>query len=355
MAPTTPESDPQRILIVLHGSIGDVTRALPLAGMLRRAFPHAFLAWSVEPACFPLLQNNPAINEIIVFDRAHWRRSAGPFLAKVRAGGFDLVLDLQRLLRSGVISWWSGARRRIGFHRRDSKEGNWLFNNRHIPAYGENISKLEHYLKFAEYLGIERTAPEWDFNLSAAERAAVDRHLSQLHRPFAVLFVGTRWQSKQWFPAQIGQCAERLAREFALDVALLGGKDDEDLAREAAELSAAAPVLNLTGQTSLREAIGIIERASIAVGPDTGLMHIAAAVGTAVISLWGATDPTRTGPHGFADLVLRGRAPCVPCRRRTCAIDRICLRSITIEEIDAKIRDALKRRGETPATHAGQH
>jgi heptosyltransferase-1 len=82
-------------------------------------------------------------------------------------------------------------------------------------------------------------------------------------------------------------------------------------------------------------------------------MHIAAAVGTPVLSLWGATDPKRTGPHGFSELVLQGRAPCVPCRRRTCAIDRICLRSITIEEIDTKIRAALKRSEEAPASHAG--
>jgi heptosyltransferase-1 len=351
MAPTA-KSDPQRILIVLHGSIGDVTRAVPLAGMLRRAFPKAFLAWSVEPVCLPLLQGNRAIDEILLFDRAQWWKSTWPFLANVRAGRFDLTLDLQRLLRSGVISWWSSARRRIGFHRRDSKEGNWLFNNEHIPAYGEEISKLEHYLKFADYLGIDPSAPEWNFNLTGAEAAAVDQHLIKLRRRFATLFVGTRWQSKQWFPEQMGRCAERLARNFDLDVVLLGGKDDQQLAGEAAT-SSSVPVLNLTGKTSLREAIGIIERAALAIGPDTGLMHIAAAVGTPVLSLWGATDPKRTGPHGFSELVLQGRAPCVPCRRRTCAIGRICLRSITMEEIDTKIGAALKRREEAPASHAG--
>src|SRR5687767_5711279 len=123
------EPAPRKILIVLHGSIGDVTRALSLPGMLREAFPQAFLAWSVEPACYPLLQGNPAIDRILLFDRKNWWRSAAPFLAGVRAHGFDLTLDLQRLLRSGVISWWSGARRRVGFHRLDSKEGNWIFNN----------------------------------------------------------------------------------------------------------------------------------------------------------------------------------------------------------------------------------
>ena len=353
MVPATLKFAPKRILVVLHGSIGDVTRALPLAGILRKAFPRAFLAWSVEPACFPLIQGESALDEIILFDRAHWWKSFGPFLARLRAGKFDLVLDLQRLLRSGLISWWTGAGRRVGFHRRDSKEFNWIFNNLHIPPFGEEIPKLEHYLKFADYLDIERAPLEWHFNLTAEEWASVDRHLSEVGGGFAVLFVGTRWESKQWFPAQMSQCAEQLKRGYDLDIVLLGARADQKLAKEAQALSRVR-LTNLAGQTTLREAIGIIERAKIAIGPDTGLMHIAAAVRTPVISLWGATSPLRTGPHGFANLVLQGKAPCVPCYRRQCPIGRVCLQSISAEQINAKIRAALKREEIAPAAiHAG--
>lgn len=346
------ETSPGKILVVLHGSIGDVTRALPLAGMLRRAFPRAFLGWSVEPPCAPLLQGNPAIDEVLIFDRKHWWKSAGPFLGRIRAAKFDLALDLQRILRSGVISWWSRAPRRVGFHRRDSKEGNWLFNNEHIGAFGDEIPKLEHYLKFADHLGIDRTPPEWDFHLSADERIAAERHVAHLSRRFAVLFVGTRWPSKQWFPAQMTACVERLSDRFNLDAVLLGGKDEQSIAAEVAADSQRA-LMNLTGKTTLREAIALIQKAVLAIGPDTGLMHIAAAVETPVISLWGATDPVRTGPHRFAELVLRGTAPCAPCRRRTCPIGRICLSSIGAEQIEAKISAALQGRVPTEATHAG--
>lgn len=337
---------------MLHGSIGDVTRALPLAAMLRRAFPRAFLAWSVEPACFPLLQGNSAIDEIILLERQRWWKHAGPFLARVRAGNFDLVLDLQRLFKSGFISWWSGAPQRIGFHRKDCKEFNWVFNNLHIPPYGDQIPKIEHYLKFADYLGIERSPPEWHFNLTVEEQASITGHLSKIGGSFAVLFVGTRWQSKQWFPGQISQCADQLRGGYDLDVALLGSKDDQALAQEVESLSR-SKLTNLVGRTTLREAIGIIQRARIAVGPDTGLMHIAAAVRTPVISLWGATSPQRTGPYGYGELVLQGRAPCVPCQRRTCAIGRVCLQSITTEQIGAKIRNVLGDEKRAPVTHAG--
>ncbi len=336
---------PRKILIVLHGSIGDVTRALPLAGALRRGFPAARIAWSVEPPCLPLLQGSDAIDEILIFDRPRWRRALFGFLAAVRRGKFDLVLDLQRHLKSGLISRWSGARFRLGFHRADSKELNWLFNNLHIEACGGAISKFEHYGKFAEALGIEGGAPRWDFHLTAAERAAAGAHLAPVGGEFAALFAGARWQSKQWFAAQIAECAETLAREFGLATVLLGAKDDREIARQAAA-AARVKIVDLTGRTALREVIGIIERAKLAVGPDTGLMHLAAAVGTPVISLWGATDPARTGPHGFADLVIQGRAPCAPCQRRRCRIGRICMQSITTREIAEKAAQALRRASE---------
>jgi lipopolysaccharide heptosyltransferase II len=333
---------PRKILIILHGSIGDVTRALPLAGALRRSFPAARIVWSVEPPSLPLLQGNEAIDEILIFDRPRWRRALIGFLAEVRRRKFDLVLDLQRHFKSGLISRWSGAPFRLGFHRRDSKEFNWIFNNLHIEACGDAISKLEHYGKFIDALGIERGDLHWDFRLTTAERAAVDQLLGPAPRDFAVLFAATRWQSKQWFPAQIAECADTLKREFGLDAVLLGAQGDEDIARQSAA-EARTNIVNLVGRTSLRAAIGIIEKAKLAVGPDTGLMHIAAAVGTPVISLWGATDPARTGPHGFTDLVIRGRAPCAPCNRRQCRIGKICLQSITSAEIAGKAALALRR------------
>ena len=113
-----------------------------------------------------------------------------------------------------------------------------------------------------------------------------------------------------------------------------------------------ASLINLAGRTSLREAIALIQQARLAVGPDTGLMHIAAAVRTPVVSLWGATRPQRTGPYGFADLVIQGKAPCVPCERRTCSIGRICMRSITMDLIGRKIRNALDAKTGEPMSHA---
>jgi len=335
-----PKIAAQRILLVLHGSIGDVIRALPLARLLRAGYPKAFIAWSVEPPSAPLLEGHPAIDEVILFDRRHWWTSFGAFLRQIRRRKFDLVLDLQRHLKSGVISRASGAPHRLGFHRGDAKECNWLFNNLFIDRCGNRISKLDHYLKFVEFLGLPKTPLQWEFAPSDEERASVDKHLADVDGPFAALFLGTRWESKNWFADQIAACADLLRRDHRLAVVLLGGANDRHVAEQALALADAGAV-NLAGRTSLREAMGIIARAKVAVGPDTGLMHIAAALHVPVISLWGATDPVRTGPYGFESLAIKGAAPCSPCYRKRCSIGRQCMRSIGTDDIAEKLKRVI--------------
>ena len=335
--------EPRRILLVLHGSIGDVTRALPLANLIHRGLPKAALVWAVEPPSLPLVEHHPAVDEVILFDRPRWWKQLGSFLRRIRSGHFDLVLDLQRHLKSGMISRWSGAPHRLGFHRRDCKELNWVFNNHHLPAFGNGLSKLDHYLKFAEYLGLVAQPLEWKLGLTQEEQCGVERHLGNLGSGFAALFVGSRWESKGWFAAQVSSCASRIHERYGLDIVLLGSSSDAALAREA-ELSCAFGITNLVGHTSLKEAVGIIARARLAVGPDTGLMHIAVAVGTPVVSLWGATSPARSGPYGFEELVIRGKADCSPCYRKRCPIGRICMQSIDVEAIMAKVKLALFRK-----------
>jgi lipopolysaccharide heptosyltransferase II len=344
--------DPRKILIVLHGAIGDVTRALPLAGLLRRRFPQATLTWSVEPASLPVVELCRFIDEIIVFQRGGGVAAFLRFLAAIRARRFDLVLDLQRHLKSGFISRWSGAPYRLGFHRSDAKEFNWLFNNLHIPAMGDATPKILHYLKFAEFLGAPKEPVEWDLQLTAQDYARAHRLLGGSGREAAVLFVGSRWESKQWFAAQIAAAASAIRARYDLEVVFLGAPADRVLSNEA-EALATQRVINLTGQTSLRDAIAIIAQARLCVGPDTGLMHIAAALGTPVVSLWGATEPVRAGPYGFGDLVIQGAADCSPCRRRRCAIGRLCMQSIGNDAILSMVERALAR-GATTRPRSGE-
>jgi len=335
---------PKRILVILHGSIGDVTRAIPLVNLVRRGFPEATLAWAVEPPVLPLVQHHPSVDEVILFERDRWWRSFGPFVRRIRARNFDLVLDLQRHLKSGLVSWWSGAPYRVGFHRRDAKELNWLFNQHHIPAAADGTSKLAHYLKFAEFLGIEPYPIEWNFRLTAEEEASVERMVRGIGSPFAAFGVGSRWESKRWFPAEMAKSAVEVRKRYGLEIVLLGGSEDFACAEEVRRLGSQS-FFNWAGRTSLCQVIGILSRAEASVTPDSGLMHLSAAVGTPVVSVWGATDPTRTGPFGYQDMVIQGKAACAPCYLRRCPIGRVCMRSIDSEEVVTKIGAALSQKG----------
>ncbi len=342
MTPVPPAIEPQKILILLHGSIGDVTRALPLASLLRRRFQRSLLAWSIEPPSLPLVELCGAVDEIIVFDRPRGMAAFFSFLKAIRRRRFDLVLDMQRHFKSGLISRWSGARHRLGFHPSDTKELNWLFNNRYIPAANESLPKILHYMKFAEYLGIDPRPIEWKLQLNEGDQARAEQLVGHARRGTAVFFIGSRWESKQWFATQIAACAVEIRRRHNLDIVFLGSSPDQALATEA-EIMAKVNVFNLVGRTSLREAIAIIARSRVCLGPDTGLMHIAAAMGKPVVSLWGATNPARTGPYGFGDLAIQGKADCSPCYRRQCSIGRICMQSIGLDAIMGKIGMALTR------------
>jgi ADP-heptose:LPS heptosyltransferase len=332
----------KRILIVLLGAIGDVTRALPLANRLRAGYPHAHLAWAVEPTAAPLLAHHGALDECLVFERAGGAATFWRFLRRVRAGGFDLALDLQRHAKSGMVSFASRAPVRLGFHRRNAKELNWIWNTHTIAPVAARGWKLEQYQQFGDWLGLPAAAVEFGVRLTAAEESAVQAVLRPVARPFAALLLGSTWPSRLWFAPSLARVVEALDAR-GLGSVLLGGGDVTTLAAAVAR-QARAPVLDLSGRTSLRETFGVLGRARVALGPDSGPMHLAAAAGTPVVSLWGATTPARSAPFGSEDLVLVGRVPCAPCYLRACPIGRRCMAAITPERVLAQVARVLEGR-----------
>lgn len=327
-----------RILIVLLGAIGDVVRALPLLTRLRHGYPGARIAWVVEPAAAPLLHGNAALDEVLVFDRPRRARAFLQLLAAVRAYRPDLTVDLQRHLKSGVISRASGAPVRLGFHRRNSREGNWLFNTHAIDPMPHLSSKLQQNLAFADWLGIEDVPIAFGLQLTAAEEQRIEALLAGVRAPFVAAFVGSTCESRLWFPERTAAVADTLAGR-GVSTVLVGGAGDVELA-SAVVPAAQFPPLNLAGRTTLRDLIGIFQRARAAFGPDCGPMHIAAAVGTPVISLWGATSAARSAPWGSESGVIIGAAPCAPCYLKRCPIGRVCMEQISVESVLAKLTAA---------------
>src|SRR5580704_4461088 len=166
-----PPTSPKRVLIILNGAIGDVVRALPLLNRIRRGLPEAHLAWAIEPKSAPILDGHPWLDQTILYDRRRAPWSFAPFLKRVRDGRFDLAIDLQRHLKSGIISMVSGARERIGFNAQNAKELNHLFSTRRIEPQPEIRLKLLQYQAFGDALGLLPAPIEFGLAASATERA----------------------------------------------------------------------------------------------------------------------------------------------------------------------------------------
>src|SRR5712692_6406918 len=251
----------RRVLIVLLGAIGDVVRALPLLGRIRNAWPDAHIAWAVEPKSSPLLERHPWLDDVIVYDRARAPWTFIPFLNRIRAGRFDLVLDLQRHLKSGLASRISGAPSRFGFAASNTKEFNHLFSNHHIPAQPNMRLKLLQYQAFGDALEIPPAPIEFGLGPSNQERERARAMLADAPRPILAVILGSSWPSRIYFPestaAVISDLARTSADSPALVPVLLGGPDETALAGDVMRRLGAIPALNLAGRTSIRDLIAI--------------------------------------------------------------------------------------------------
>ena len=326
---------PERVLFVLFGAIGDVTRALPLLNRVRCGYPRAQLIWAVEPLAAPLLEEHPALDGRIVFARQHGVRGFVSFLRAVRRQRFDLVLDLGRQLKSGVTALASGATLRIGFHRQNSREGNWCFQTETIGPQEHYSSKLQQYLRFADHLGLDEAPLEFGLAPSPRAQERVRELLQNVGRPFAAFILGSSCPSRRWFPERTSEVADALWKLYGYPPVLLGTTADRPFAM-AVKSRTRASVRDLVGLTTLEDVVGVLDQAALAISPDSGAMHIAAALGTPVISLWGATSASRSAPFGFADAVLTGAAECAPCYLKRCPIGRVCMRGISSDDVLAR-------------------
>ena len=345
MATGNPTPTPKRILIVLMGAIGDVIRALPLAARIKRTWPDAYIGWAIEPKSEPLLRAHRWVDQLIVYDRSHAPWSFVPFLSKIRHARFDLVLDLQRHFKSGLISVVSGAPERLGFAPANSKEFNHLFATRHIDVQPNLRLKLLQYQVFADALGMPPAPIEFGLELAAAEDSRARAFVAEVPRPMVGVILGSSWPSRVYFADAIAEVIRGLAvpdgGSPGLFPVLLGGPEEQGLAASVMNHLGQFLALNLAGRTGLRDLIGIFGECAAAFGPDSGPMHLAAAVGCPVVSLWGSTSSHRSAPWASADFAISAEIPCHPCYLRECPIGRECMRRISPEIVVKTVRRAV--------------
>ncbi|HXH06380.1 MAG TPA: glycosyltransferase family 9 protein [Vicinamibacterales bacterium] len=329
------------MLIVLPGAVGDVVRGLPLLGRLRHAWPQARIGWAVEHPSAPLLESHPWLDVVHVLARRSGLPSFVRFLAVLRRERYDLALDLGRGLKSACMVRASGAPRRVGLHRSDAREGSWLAANEQLPPQGVATPKLLQFVAFAEHLGVPPAPIDFGLVPTPAEVRAADTLLEGLAPPIVVASVGSSCPSRYWWPARTAAVLDALAERQGASAVLTGTAADAEFARAVAR-HMRAPVRDLVGRTSLRELVAVLARAAAVFGPDSGALHVAAAVGVPVVSLWGATSAERSTPWGQERGVVRGEAPCAPCFLRDCPIGRVCMRAIDVDTVTERVATMLR-------------
>ena len=347
-----------RILIVRLSALGDVVHALPMLDALRRAQPDAHIGWLVEEKAASLLSGHPQIDRLWVAPRAQLvkllrrgrliaaLRLLIGFARELRAAGYDLVVDAHSNARSSFLAWCSGAPRRIGFAHGYAKEGaGWLYTDRVVPARPRQL-KVQRALDLLRPLGIETRGARAVLGIPDATREWARAQVAQLGgRPVVAIHPGVSdaGSIKQWDPERFGRTAVRLASERGARCLVTWGPRERDLALRVVAASDGAAVLGpQTG--SILELAALYQACDLVIGADTGPLHLAAALGVAVVGLYGPKDPAIYAPWdartGEAAAVVRRPVYCSPCNRRTCS-NVICMPAIQVGDVVAAAQGSM--------------
>ena len=349
-----PPGRPARVLLVRLSALGDVIHALPVLSGVKTLLPEAEVDWVVEDRAAGLLDGRPDLRRIVRFPRSTLGLRGGPgglarrvraFLRELRVGDYDVALDLQGNLKSGLITRLSGARVRFGFGRAASREGNFLFTSRRMVPPASARHKVERNLALASAL-LGRPVPYVPpgFPVGAADRESAERILGGLglaEGGYAVLHPGTSGFGafKRWPAQRFGDLARRLATAGTAP-AVTCTPEERPLAE--AVVRAAGGIGHVVETASLPVLAEVIRRARLFVSGDTGPLHLAALVGVRVVGLFGPKDPEVYGPYGVREdgvvgmlpVLTRADVACRPCGLRACA-DPVCMRTMEPADVFA--------------------
>jgi heptosyltransferase I len=298
---------PLRVLISRLSAIGDCIHTLPVACELKRVIPQCQIGWVVQGVAATMLEGHPAVDQVHKVNRG-WMSSfqqSSRLRRELQAARYDLVLDVQSLTKSALAGWLSGARTRLGFARPLARElAPWIAtelvetNQTHV---------VDKYLQILQPLGIG--SPQVDFRVPhrPEQAATAARMLRELHLhgiPFAVMNPGAGWDSKLWPARRFGEVARSLSERRQIPTLVVwAGEREQQWADEIVKVSGGRAVM--APPTSLNELAEIFRQASFFVGSDTGPLHLAAAVSTPCVGMYGPTRPEVCGPYGAGHLALQ--------------------------------------------------
>ena len=297
-------SVPNRICIVMMSAIGDAVHVLPVINALKRSNPATKISWVLQPGAAALVRGHRSVDEIILFDRTKGWKAFADVRKELSPRSFDLVINLQVYLKAGIVTSFTRAPIKLGFDRARARDFNWLFTNRKIaPQPVQHVQNQ--YFEFLTALGVDPNPVVWDLGPWKDERAWQRGFVSSIDRPIAAIVVGTSKPEKDWIPERWAIVADELHNAFGMQVVLVGGKSERELAAQAKVMALAKTKPRSELGSGLRRLVSILDASSLVLSPDTGPLHMSVALDRPVISLMGYTNPKRTGPYRrFHDLIV---------------------------------------------------
>jgi len=336
------------ILIIRLSALGDVIHALSVVSPLKKYFPGCKITWVIEEEAADLLKSYPGIDRVIVSRRKRWLRQmkggqmlkafrqVSAFVRTLRSVEYDLVLDFQGLFKSGIISFLSRGKRKIGY--KNAREGSTFFYSEKAPATDFNDHAIKRHQVISKHLGINNDEISYEPLFNINDEKAVDNLLNSSgvdrRKMLVTVHPAATWKTKIWPKEKVVELCDLLVNEFSCQVVLVGSYAEEPFLKDMVS-RAKNEIKNLAGKTKLSELACLIAKSDLLVSTDSGPMHIACASETPVVAIMGPTAPWRTGPFGNDCSVVRHELSCSPCFKRTeCPLKHHkCMEEISVEEV----------------------
>jgi heptosyltransferase-1 len=347
-------SGPRRILVVKLSALGDVAHALPVIDYLGKTAPDAQVDWVVDRRFAGLLEGNPGLRRVIPLDLRRWktewtagdvRREAADAVRSLREGNYDMAFDIQGNAKSGVVTRLSGAALRFGFDKGGVRESpNLLCTNRKVRSHPDDVHVTQKILRVVSAPFGGKVPARWTYPRIITSDAAESRASQVLEEllpgtiPRLAIHAGTTWNTKKMDPDFWAEVARLLRGRFPrIGVCLSWGNEGEkEEAEEIRKLAEGATVV--LPRLTLQELAALLKICGYMLGPDTGPLHIAAAVGAKTVSIYRGSDGRYAAPRGDGHRFLQAPLPCTACQikgDKVCERDAECRKSIPPEAATA--------------------
>lgn len=328
-----------RILIRATNWVGDAVMTLPALEAVRENFPESRITVLARPWVASVFENHPAVNDVIICQKHDGRinnlSEISRLIQVIRKNKFDLAVLFQNAFEAALIAYLGGVKYRLGFN----SDGRGFLLNYGIKRTKEifAVHQVEYYLSILKSAGLKAESRNPLLHVSKRDLINADELLksSGISRNDFLLGLGPGaifGNAKRWPPERFAEIGDRAVERWNARVIIMGSRKEKDIGAVMTGLMRHKPV-DFCGTTSLGEAMGIIGRCDMFVTNDSGLMHIAAALGVPTLAIFGSTDHVATGPRGIKTRIIRHETDCSPCLKPECPTDFTCMLSIAPDEV----------------------